>query len=1162
MANDMSLPTAMAAERPSTKVFRVVKNLACWCSLALVSLASPARATMAPYISDLHTTYLFHLDENGGGSLAANSGSAGYSAVAYAGAPFAGVGTNQPVSTSILGVTAFAGFAKAADLSAANDLGLGVDVSGDSAFMLDESAASPASEDRLPNHATVFGAGNGFTLEALIKLESITGFNREIIATDNGDSSSSDRGFQFRINTSGELQFNFVGVSSGSTVSEPIPTNGPHAFVTGEWFHVAMAYDGAGSMFYWTRLDDIFAEANALNGSPLIEGVDLNDAAILVIGNEGRAAVGGSTEGLTGLIDEVRISNVARASNEFVFRSVSVLAASTWQDPNVPDNILDDDLGTRWSAEGDGQWITLDLGRSEVLESIDIAFYLGDARTTTFDVLLSNDNTNWLTVLTNASSSGVTLSLESFDPPVDLTARYVQIVGHGNSQNDWNSLTEVVLHTSLPADTDDDGLPDAWENYYFMDLDESAAGDPDEDTLSNLYEHQHSLDPTQANGSGDLDNDGLPDSWEQMWFDDLDETPSGDPDRDTVNNLVEWQAGSDPTNPNSIPGDTDGDSLPDAWETSNLGTMTYWAYDDPDTDGYHNVAELAGGTSGIDSNSHPSWISPRVALLNDSVVTNTACLMPSGATYGRAINGVSFQSLPVLFKGYQYIAWYDTQGSDQSVWVGRRSVSGVTLGSWEMFDTGSNFSRGDENSWDAHNVIALGISHTDGTLHFSWDHHGHTLRYRQSVPGLCTTNMAAWGPSAFNIEQNWLVTSGQTISDVTYPRFFNSSSGEVWFAYRTGSTSAGDHWLHEYMPGTSVWTVGRKFSGKEGTFTGLSLNGGSFTASSRNAYENGYSFGSDGTLHYTWTYREATSNPSNHDIHYAYSTDEGVTWYNNAGALIADTDLGQLIRVDSPGVIVKVIDMRQRLINQQAQCVDEDGRVHVLMLHRRVEPGFEWQLGDSAFSTEDTAYYHYFRDLVSGVWAQRRLPVDIPVGSRPKIGFDATGNMYAAFVGGYSGGAVPGYSSGNLVIASASAESQYTDWAIVQVVDIAMDGEPLIDQARLLADNILSVFIQETGPSSGSAIGTPLHVIDFAVGVQEPDIASLSVSLNSRDEDILIVVASASGYSYQLRVATTLSPPDWTDVGPAVPGVDGLLALPDPTGADEAQRFYSVRREP
>jgi poly(beta-D-mannuronate) lyase len=44
----------------------------------------------------------------------------------------------------------------------------------------------------------------------------------------------------------------------------------------------------------------------------------------------------------------------------------------------------------------------------------------------------------------SGQSSGTTTALQPFDFP-DVPARYVRIVGHGNSQSDWNSLTEVDI---------------------------------------------------------------------------------------------------------------------------------------------------------------------------------------------------------------------------------------------------------------------------------------------------------------------------------------------------------------------------------------------------------------------------------------------------------------------------------------------------------------------------------------------------------------------------------------------------------------------------------------------------------------------------------------------------------------------------------------------
>ena len=49
----------------------------------------------------------------------------------------------------------------------------------------------------------------------------------------------------------------------------------------------------------------------------------------------------------------------------------------------------------------------------------------------------------------------------------------------------------------------------------------------------------------------DSDEDGLPDDWEQYYFSNLNETGSGDPDQDGLVNLQEFQCGSNPVDPYS-----------------------------------------------------------------------------------------------------------------------------------------------------------------------------------------------------------------------------------------------------------------------------------------------------------------------------------------------------------------------------------------------------------------------------------------------------------------------------------------------------------------------------------------------------------------------------------------------------------------------------------
>lgn len=128
-----------------------------------------------------------------------------------------------------------------------------------------------------------------------------------------------------------------------------------------------------------------------------------------------------------------------------------VPVAASSDDGNVPANVLDNDLNTRWSANGDGQWIQFCLSAPASVTGVQVAFYSGNTRTTTFDVQVSNNpNAGWTTVGAGLVSSGTSVDLETFSfAPV--TAQYVRIVGHGNSVNAWNSLAEVKVSTQAPT---------------------------------------------------------------------------------------------------------------------------------------------------------------------------------------------------------------------------------------------------------------------------------------------------------------------------------------------------------------------------------------------------------------------------------------------------------------------------------------------------------------------------------------------------------------------------------------------------------------------------------------------------------------------------------------------------------------------------------------
>lgn len=109
----------------------------------------------------------------------------------------------------------------------------------------------------------------------------------------------------------------------------------------------------------------------------------------------------------------------------------------------VCSNTLDGSLDTRWSAFGSGEWVEYDLGDFKTVAFLKIAFHRGDQRQGKFYVDVSANGKDWTRAYIG-QSKGDTLSLAKFDF-TDISARYVRVVGEGNTENLWNSLTEVQV---------------------------------------------------------------------------------------------------------------------------------------------------------------------------------------------------------------------------------------------------------------------------------------------------------------------------------------------------------------------------------------------------------------------------------------------------------------------------------------------------------------------------------------------------------------------------------------------------------------------------------------------------------------------------------------------------------------------------------------------
>jgi len=486
---------------------------------------------------------------------------------------------------------------------------------------------------------------------------------------------------------------------------------------------------------------------------------------------------------------------------------------------------------------------------------------------------------------------------------------------------------------------------------------------------------------------------------------------------------------------------------------------------------------------------------PSAQKVSDTVVHAQGLTFASGI-YGLCINGLAFQQEAVMsHNGWQYVTYYN---AGRRICLSRRQLP---AGAWETIEFSDYYFSGT----DAHNVVVMGICPNDGTIHLAYDHHGSTLHYRVSQPDVAANPaLYTWSASLFGANRNYLET-GKTLTYVTYPRFFQTPDGNMKMAYRYGGSGAGDTMLVDYDGITGTWSGGRMVINREGTYG---------TSPDRCAYMNRMECDAQGNLHTTWCWRESATGLANHDIMYAWSTDGGWTWLNGScsairadlngsstqtlfhlirrrhadniiAMLTGNSSADTLIDLNSPGVTAVSIDSYYGLMNQQAQAIDPQGRVHTVMWHCTDETYDQARsLGYTSMGTWGPAiarrYHHYWRDT-DGTWNHAQLP---PVaGSRPKLFIRANGDAFVVYQACQDPQAL-GYNlyftNGVLTVCAATAQSQWTDWQVVYTEPGLFINEMLGDYSRFKSDEILSVMAQETPAAAGQA--APIRILDFAFG--------------------------------------------------------------------------------
>jgi autotransporter-associated beta strand protein len=305
------------------------------CGAVLFIASRTGAAIVGPYTADANTLHLWHLDELAAPALDAVGNPPGTNCINLA-------------NTAALGSNSYAGFGTAL-FTGQND----------SATATRSQFLSPVPGN--PNTATgpfTFAAASGraFTYEANVLIgfdpaknlgtTADGGNNRnapcQIMSIEGG---SGARIFQFRIAQVGTRPgggtnnptvklvpyLTFENVSGGqNTVFADIPTNGPDAIVSNQWYHVAVSYNGVPNTvnnlkFYWTLLNPTNTFCHQIpitsfqtNSSGF--AVSSSTACSFEIGNQARNNNGN----FLGSIDEVRMSSIERGPGQMMFTGGAV----------------------------------------------------------------------------------------------------------------------------------------------------------------------------------------------------------------------------------------------------------------------------------------------------------------------------------------------------------------------------------------------------------------------------------------------------------------------------------------------------------------------------------------------------------------------------------------------------------------------------------------------------------------------------------------------------------------------------------------------------------------------------------------------------------------------------------------------------------------------
>lgn len=380
----------------------------------------------------------------------------------------------------------------------------------------------------------------------------------------------------------------------------------------------------------------------------------------------------------------------------------------------------------------------------------------------------------------------------------------------------------------------------------------------------------------------------------------------------------------------------------------------------------------------------------------------------------------------VTDRNTQYISYYDAEGF---LIIGKRELG---TDKWML-----QRSQYKGNVADAHNVISMMVD-GDGYLHLSFNHHGNKLNYcKSTVPSGLTLG-----------EKEHMI--GFDEEDVTYPEFYKMPDGDLLFAYRSGVSGRGNLVLNRYDLKNKKWI----------RVQDILIDG----ENQRNAYWQ-LCIDNSGVIHVSWVWRETWQVETNYDLCYAYSPDEGKTWYKSTGEQYVLP-----ICKDNAEYACR-IPQDSELINQTSMCTDTEGNPYIVTYWRDKNsevPQYRlvWSDGNG-WKTRQIMNRSQGFSLKGG--GTKMVPI-----SRPRIAVDK-GKAYFVFRDA---------ERGSKVSMAFTDDVKSGEWQVKDLTDFSVDAwEPSYDTELWRVQRKLHVFVQETHQGDGEKVSmsdaTPVYVLEI-----------------------------------------------------------------------------------